>query len=179
MGKFLAGTVFGLILSIAYVWYGVQLPKWLELPDTFQRSLKAVVTDEALFDLEASDGRRRRALEIYFATQAQRAAALDADMGHPLLNEMTRRRAVRKARVLRGLWSAYDKAINQPELRKSLVKKHGETDDDTLKRRMLLAAVREEAFLFAWLEKHDSTPTVANVRELLVKFSHLDATPSK
>jgi hypothetical protein len=59
MWNFFAGTVFGLGLSVAYIWYDVSLPKWLELPGVFQESIKAAVADEALFDPSpdhASDG---------------------------------------------------------------------------------------------------------------------------
>ena len=124
MGKFIAGAFFGLVLSVAYVWHGVKLPDWIELPEVLQGSLKTAATDNALYDLNAPADRRRRALEVYFANQAERASQIDQSLAHPILNELMRRRVKRRAQVLRGLWSAYDQALNKPALRKVLVKKH-------------------------------------------------------
>ncbi len=174
MGKFLIGTIFGLVLSVAYVWYDAKLPDWLELPDTLQRSLKAAAADDTLFDLDAPLEMRRRALEIYLANQASRAATIDADLGHPILSELVRRRVRRQAQIKRGLWSAYDQALGKPALRETLVTKYGDVDDETLKQRMLLAAVREEPFLHSWILRYRSAPTEKNVRALLVEISQLE-----
>lgn len=171
MGKFLSGTVLGVLLSVTYVWYDWKPPEWFEFPDVLQRSLKAAATDDTLHDLDAASDVRQRALEVYFANQAERAAALDANLGHPILRALVRDRVRRRARVLRGLWSAYDTALSKPALREKLEVKHGTQATDQLKRRMLLAALREEPFLMRWIEKRRARPTEINVRELLRSVS--------
>lgn len=174
MGRFLAGTVFGLVLSVSYVWYDVALPEWVELPDMFQRSLKAAATDDTLFDVNAPSDMRQRALEVYFATQAKRAAAVDASLGHPLLTALVVKRVRDRARVLNAQWSGYDKALAKPALRKVLVAKYGVADDDRLKRHMLLAALRERTFLINWIKRHRSAPDVKTVREIVREVSGLE-----
>ncbi|MEL7542859.1 MAG: hypothetical protein AAGJ70_03700, partial [Pseudomonadota bacterium] len=163
MSKFLAGTVCGLILSVAYVWYDIELPDWVKLPGTLQQSLRAAATDDTLFDLEAPAEMRRRALEIFFTNQARKASVLDAELGHPLMSELMRRRAQRRATVLRGLWSAYDKALEKPMLRDTLVRKHGALDNTALKRSMLLAALLEEKFLTTWIKRNHGPITETTV----------------
>lgn len=173
--KFISGTVFGLILSVAYVWYDAKLPDWLELPDTLQRSLKSAATDDALYDLDAPLDMRQRALEIYFANQAERAARLDAKLGHPILRELVRRRVVRRAQFMRNLWTGYGLQIEKASLRKVLVTKHGDVDDETLKRRMLMDALQDEAFLSGWLKSHRPAVSPENVYETLLEVSQLSA----
>ena len=173
MWNFFAGTVFGLGLSVAYVWYDVSLPKWLELPGVFQESIKAAVADEALFDPNAPADMRRRALEVYFANQSKRMAAIEIELGYPLTSQIQRRRIGRAAQVLRSMWSAFDTALSKPSLRAALVKKHGDGSDEVLKRRMLLSALRKKPSLMSWIEKHHGAPTEGNVREVLIDVSRL------
>lgn len=178
MWNFVAGTVCGVMLSIAYVWYDVSPPDWLELPGLFQRSLKAAVVDEALVDPEVPEATRRRALEVYFANQAERAAALEAELGFPLTRAMQTRRVKRAAQRLLTRWSGLDELLKQPALREAMSQKHGTPDDDTLKRRMLMAALAEQPVLTAWLKERSRVPTEANVLEVLKKVGRLEAASS-
>lgn len=182
MWNFVAGTVCGVMLSIAYVWYDVSPPSWLELPGLFQRSLKAAVADEALVDPEVSEATRRRALEVYFANQAERAAALEAELGFPLTRAMQTRRVKRAAQRLLTRWSGLDELLKQPALREAMSQKHGEKhgapDDDTLKRRMLMAALAEQPVLTAWLKERSRVPTETNVLEVLRDVGRLEAASS-
>lgn len=173
MRNFLFGSLFGMALSVAYVWYGVSLPKWLELPGAFQRSVKAAAVDETLYDLKAPADMRLRALEVFFENQAKRAAKLDAKLGHPILGQLETQRVRRKARMLRGLWSAYDVALDKPHLREALVRQHGDVSNELLKRRMLLKAVQKEEYLMGWLRRERKIPNEANVREVLAEVSRV------
>lgn len=178
MWNFVAGTVCGVMLSIAYVWYDVSPPSWLELPDLFQRSLKAAVADEALVDPEVPEATRRRALEVYFANQAERAAALEAELGFPLTRAMQTRRVKRAAQRLLTRWAGLDELLKQPALREAMSQKHGAPDDDTLKRRMLMAALAEQPVLTAWLKERSRVPTETNVLEVLRDVGRLEAASS-
>jgi hypothetical protein len=177
MGKFLAGAVFGLVLSVCYVWYGVTLPGWMELPVLFQKSLKAAAVDDALFDPDVPDAMRRRALEVYFENQAKRAAALEAELGYPLTRELRFRRAKRAAQILRAQWSGYDAALEKPALRKTLLARHGVADNDNLKRRMLMAALRKKPALLQWFKLQSRTPSEVNVLEVLTELSQSRRAP--
>ena len=173
MGKFILGALFGMAMSYAYVWYDVRLPDWVELPDLVKRNLATAVVDDRLYDLEASSSQRRRALEVYFTNQGPRAAKLDAQLGHPFLEAIRKKRVHREARITRGLWSAYDKALAKPNIRARLEEKYGTTDSQTLKRRMLLAAVREKTFLNAWITRDRGTPSETDVYGTVVELSRL------
>ncbi|MGI9424919.1 MAG: hypothetical protein ACR2PA_17105 [Hyphomicrobiaceae bacterium] len=177
MWNFLAGTAFGLIVSTAYVWYDVSLPKWVELPSVLQGSLQAAVIDDTLMDLDSSDATRRRAVEVYFSSQAKRAAVLEAELGFPLVRALQFRRARRAAKILNGQWSIYDKALAKPPLREALVRKHGAGRDEELKQQMLFAALQKKPFLKTWIERHVATPTVANLRQLLTQIGRMRNAP--
>lgn len=177
MGKFLAGAVFGLALSVSYVWYGVTLPGWMELPALLQKSLKAAAVDDALFDPDVPEAMRRRALEVYFENQAKRAAALEAELGYPLTSELRFRRAKRAAQILHAQWIGYDVALEKSALRKALIARHGVSDNDSLKRRMLMAALRKEPTLLQWFKLQSHTPSEANVLEVLTELSRRRRAP--
>ena len=173
MWNFLAGTVCGLVLSISYVWYDVSLPGWVELPDAVKKSLNAAVVDDALIDPGTPEATRRRALEVYFANQAERAAALEAELGYPLTRAMQNRRVKRAAQRLRAEWSKYDETLRQPALREAMSRKHGVSDDETLKRHMLMAALQEKPMLAKWLKAQSRMPSISNVLELVSEVSRL------
>ncbi len=179
MWKFLGGTLFGLVLSVAYVWYGIALPDWMELPGLFQRSVTAAAIDDVVIDLDTPEATRRRALEVYFANQAKRAAELEAELGFPLTRAMQFRRVKREAQILRAQWSALDVALGKPALLQALQAKHQTTDSDTLKRRMLMAALAEKVLLKKWLERHSRQATEQNVIEVITNISRLAEPPSR
>ncbi|MEO0619935.1 MAG: hypothetical protein AAFZ01_11740, partial [Pseudomonadota bacterium] len=123
----------------------------------------------------ASETARTRALEVWFANQPKRAASLDRDLTHPLLRELERRRAIRRIRALRTLWSGYDTALEKPELRAVLERQHKTNDPDQLKRRMLLKAVREDAYVASWLTRRQGALTEGTVYEIITTYAALDA----
>jgi hypothetical protein len=178
MWNFLAGTVCGVVMSVSYVWYDVSLPDWVELPDAFKKSLNAAVVDDALVDPDIPDATRRRALEVYFTNQAERAVALEAELGYPLSRAMQVRRVQRAAQRLLTEWSKYDVTLSQPALREFKSRKHGTSDHDTLKRHMLMAALEGQLLLTKWLKKHARAPSASNVLEIVTEASHLTPTAS-
>jgi len=179
MGKFIAGTLFGIVLSVSYVWYDVDLPDWIRLPEMFQSGLKAALTQDTLVAQDAPADQRLRALEVYFASQPKRAANLDRQLGHPHLNALTFAYVRRKARQLDTKWTAYQKGLDAPSIRAALVRKHGTSDDALLKRRMLLLDLLDQPHLHQWLTHHRTTPTVQNVRELIVELARQPIPPAQ
>lgn len=151
MWKFLAGMVAGAVLAILYVLFNVQLPGFLQIPALVRGGVISTATEATLYDLRENGAARLRALEVYFDNRASDAAEIDASAGHPFLNALHRARATREARILSSRWEAFDQALAQPALRKSLERKHGTSETLQLKQAMLWDALDETPFLKAWL----------------------------
>jgi|CXWL01.1.fsa_nt_gi hypothetical protein len=58
---------------------------------------------------------------------------------------------------------------SQPALRAKLERKYGVSENDALKRAMLIDALGKEAFLKAWLERKYGDVTAENARTVLVE----------
>lgn len=169
MLKFLGGVLAGLLTSVAYVYFNVQLPPFLALPGQLRGDVISTVADDAIYNLDADVTQQLRALETYFDNRAEDAAQLDADAGHPLLKALQTNRAIREARQVSMQWSAFDNALAQPALREALERRHGVTDIETLKRAMLLDAVDSKPFLRRWIEKTSGAVAAESIREVLLK----------
>ena len=160
--KFIGGALFGVIMTFVYVRYAWTMPKVVQLPGKIAEA--AIVTTAAmdLFSAEASDEVRRRAFSIVMSQKADEFVTMDQELGSPLMEDTLRREAFRESKLLKHQMSAYKVAIDKPALRKALERKHGRTDDDEeLKRRMLLSAIREEEFTHWYLQTRfpDLTPS--------------------
>ena len=107
-----------------------------------------------------------------------RAAALETELGYPLTRAIQNRRVKRDAHRLRAQWSGYDEVLKQPALRETMSNKYGASDDDKLKRHMLMAALQEKPVLVKWLKNHERTPSVSNVLELVTEVSRLPQSSS-
>ncbi len=173
MLKFFTGTALGALLAFVFVRFGLEPPAIVKLPEKLKANLVTTAVEADLYDLNAADDVQERALKIYFDNRASDAAKLDAKAGHPFLTALHRERAQREARKLMAAWSAYDEVLAQPALRATLERKYGATEDNALKRAMLMDALGKEAFLKAWLERGRGEATVENVREVLVEAAKL------
>ncbi|MFT5509971.1 MAG: hypothetical protein ACI89J_003062, partial [Hyphomicrobiaceae bacterium] len=151
----------------------VSIPICYAIPKLCATARRVIAQPWCIIRASAPADMRRRALEVYFANQSKRMAAVEIELGFPLTSQIQRRRIGRAAQILRSMWSAFDKALSKPALRAALVKKHGDGNDEALKRRMLLAALREKPSLMSWIKKHHGIPTEANVREVLIDVSRL------
>ena len=67
--------------------------------------------------------------------------------------------------------------LEKTPLRKALVARHGVSDNDSLKRRMLMAALRNEPTLLQWFKLQSRKPSEANVLEVLTELSRLRRAP--
>ncbi|MEO1205732.1 MAG: hypothetical protein AAFV45_05315 [Pseudomonadota bacterium] len=157
--KFILGLVFGAVMSFAYVRYNVELPTVLQLPGLVQNAAVVSAIDADLYNLEATPRHRQRALEVYFQAQPKQAAQIDWEAGSPFLNALHKRWATRQARQLKGQWTAFEVALEKPELRKVLERAHGTSDPLALKQAMLWKAYGDEPFLQAWLARHGGPVT--------------------
>lgn len=169
MLKFIIGTAFGALLAFASVRLGIEPPEFLKLPERLKGNLVATAVDDDLYNLDNDQPTRTRALAVYFKNRAKDAAKLDETAGHPFLNALYRTRAVREARTLAALWTAYDKVLAKPDLRRTLETKYATSDGDALKRAMLQEALAKKPFLTAWLARNHAPPTTENVREAIDK----------
>ena len=165
MLKFFTDTALGALLAFVF---GLEPPAIVKLPEKLKANLVTTAVETDLYDLNATDDVHERALKIYFDNRAGDAAKLDAKAGHPFLAALHRERARREARKLLVAWDAYDDVLAQPALRATLERKHGLSDDDALKRAMLMDALGEEAFLKAWLKKERGQVTAKNARGVLI-----------
>ncbi|HKJ61774.1 MAG TPA: hypothetical protein VKA94_07220 [Hyphomicrobiales bacterium] len=174
MGRFLLGLVIGIALSFGYVRWGIALPDFLTLPERLRGNIVSTAIEEDLYDLGQPIETRRRALEVFFASRSKFAVEVDAEYGHPFLNALYRKRATHEARLLRGQWVAFDMALKKPALRPALEKKHGVSDDLSLKQAMLFSAYQDKPFLVRWVaEQVRDKPTPETLLPLIKKLSVL------
>lgn len=169
MLKFFTGTALGALLAFVFVRFGLEPPAIVKLPEKLKANLVTTAVEADLYDLSAADDVHERALKIYFDNRAGDAAKLDAAAGHPFLAALHRERARREARKLIAAWDAYDDVLAQPALRATLERKYGVTEDDALKRALLMDALEKAAFLNTWLERGRGAVTAEDVREVVVE----------
>ncbi len=154
MLRFLFGILLGAALSFGYVKWGGAVFDVLGLADRLRGNIVSSASDGALYELQQDAGTRRRALEVFFGNQAELAARIDAEAGHPFLSVLHLRRARREAGQLYAQWQAFDVALDKPALRQALEKKHSTRDTVALKREMLAEALAKQPFLQAWIARH-------------------------
>ncbi len=158
MLKFILGIVFGMAMSIGYVWFDLSLPRWMQLPETLRSNLVSTATETDLYALDGDAERRRRALEVYFAYRAARAAEIDADTGHPFLTALHAKRARHEAALLLAGDRGYDAMLAQPALRATLERRFATASPETLKERLLAEALEKKPFLKSWLSQRTEAP---------------------
>lgn len=171
--KFLGGIALGAALAFGYVRWNLSLPKWLELPELLKGNLISTATEADLYDLDKPLNVRQRALEVLFQNRAAFAAEVDAQMGHPFLNALYRKRIIREARQLKMQWSAFDKALAKPALRAALERQHGTKDSLALKRRMLMRGLKEKPFLAKSIALKTGPATPETLRDTLTRLSKM------
>ncbi len=177
MLKFFTGTALGAALAFVFVRFGLEPPAITKLPDKLKANLVATAVEAELYDLDAPEDVRQRALKVYFDNRAGDAAKLDAEAGHPFLAALYRDRATREARQLNAAWGGYDAVLAKPALRAALERKYGKTEDDPLKLAMFLDALARQPFLKTWLEREHGDVTAENVREVIGEAAKLPTPP--
>jgi hypothetical protein len=171
LGRFLLGILVGIVLALGYVRFGVSLPGVLLLPERLRDNLVSTAAETQLYDLAQPADVRARALEVLVQTRPREAVALDAELGHPLLDGLYRRRAAREARQLLAAADAYGTVLAQDGLRAALVRRHGTDDPEALAQAMLAEAAAKSAFLAAWLRRSGVPTSGPGLRARLVEIA--------
>ncbi len=167
MSKFILGVILGSLLAVGYVRFGWELPEFLQLSDRLHGNMVSTAIEFDLYDLNASEEKRRRALEVFFSSRPRDAVALDAAAGHPYLDALYRTRAAREARQLKLQGAAIDKTLAQPAMRAVLEREHGTTDTVRLKQEILLESLSRYPFLNEWLRAEKRAVTVETLDSVL------------
>lgn len=171
MLKFILGVVLGSFLAIGYVRFGWELPAFLQMSDRLRGNMVSSAIEFDLYDLSASEEKRRRALEIYFSNRPADAVTLDAEAGHPFLAALYRSRAAREARQLRAQGAAIDKTLAQPAMRAVLEREHGTADPVRLKQAIIFDSLSRYPFLNAWLLAEKHTVTAETLEGILARVA--------
>jgi hypothetical protein len=106
----------------------------VKLPETLTANLMTTAVEADLSDLNAAEGRARARAKSHFRQQRGRR-------GTRSWRRNTRERARREAAKLVAAWRGYDDVLAQPALRATLERKDGVSEDDALKRAMLMDAL--------------------------------------
>lgn len=172
MLRFLIGIALGAALSFGYVKWGGAIFDVIGLPDRLRGNLVSSASEGALYELQQDAATRRRALEVFFDNQAELAARIDAEAGHPFLSALHLRRAAREAAQLHAQWQAFDVVLEKPALRQALERKHATTDTLALKRQMLVEAIAKQPFLSDWIARQHPGTANEGLLELLAQIAH-------
>ncbi|MDX2156118.1 MAG: hypothetical protein SFW09_06370 [Hyphomicrobiaceae bacterium] len=171
MLRFLLGIAFGAAISFGYVKWGGSFFDMMGLPDRLRGNIFASASEGPLYELQQDADTRRRALEVFFDNQAEMAARIDAEAGHPFLTVLHVRRAAREAGHLHAQWQAFDVALDQPALRQALERRHATMDTVALKRKMLVEALAKQPFLQDWIARHHPGTAEEGLVELLAQIT--------
>ena len=166
--KFLGGLALGVGLTYAYVRFGYSLPSVLKLGEKVKSNAIVTTADVDLYDHKAPLEVRQRALAVVVGQQPELFIEIDNATNHVFLEDVLRRKAVRRAKLAKGSFDAYDVALDKPALRRFLEKKHGAKDTDTLKRRMLIAAIQDDEYLHRYLRARFQQATRDELADLVL-----------
>jgi len=176
--RFMAGVLFGVLMTFLYVRYKWTMPEVVQLPGKISEAAVVTTASMNLFSPTAPDDVRRRAFTVVMTHKAEEFVKLDQELGSPLLNEVLRREAVRESKLLKHQMSAYNVAMDKPALRSALERKHGRTDDnEELKRRMLLSAVHDEEFTSWYLRENFPQLTPSETVDLIMNVYQNELRP--
>ena len=154
IGTYVVGVVCGVALTYAWVWFGYSLPGVVRLAGEVASEATVSTAETGLYSPDADIEVQQRALAVLVAHRPELFIDVDTAIDHQFLEEVLRRKAFRKTKLIRQQFSAYETALSKPALRKRLESRHNVTETEALKRRMLVAAVHEDEFLNAYLQRH-------------------------
>lgn len=151
--KFIVGVLFGVVLTYLYVRFGYQLPGVARLPATLSAEAIVATAESTLYDVNAPPENRRRALAVIVGQRPELFVDVNDQLDDRFYDEVIRRRAVREAKLLKASHSAYGKVLAKSALRAVYEKRYAETNDERIKRRMLIDAIRDKPLLSEWLDR--------------------------
>jgi len=166
--KVLGGMVAGVLLTYAYVRFGYSLP-WIVQAGGKMTSEAMVATAEIdLYDPVASDDVRHRALAIVVGLKPELFIDVDDAIGNQFFEEVLRRKAVRKAKLMKHRPRAYRMALDKPALRRVYEKRFGVSDDESLERSMFEADIRDDEYLYGYLRRRFPEASLDDMAELIL-----------
>lgn len=158
--KIVCGALMGVALTWAYVRFGFELPGVARIGAKVTSEAVIATAEVDLYDVHAPLQTRQRALAVVMGQKPELFIEVDGALGNQFFEEVIRRKAVRQAKLLKGRLRAYDMALDKPALRAMYEKRFHVKDTEILKRRMLLADVRDEEILHRYLKRHFSQATL-------------------
>lgn len=151
--KYCGGMLIGVALTYAYVRFGYTLPGIVQVGSKVAGEFMISTAEMDLYNPQSPLEQRERALAVVVGQNPDLLIEADRAIGHQLLEEILRRKAERIAKLLKQRLSAFDVALDQPEIRKLYEKKFRIRDRELLKRRMLLKNLQDEYFLHGYLRR--------------------------
>ena len=149
--KFLTGLVVGVSMTWCYVRFGFQLPGIVELPAKVTSAAISVTADADLENWNLPLHSRQRAAAVILGQNPDQLIALDESLEHAILSEMLRLKAVRRAKIAKATFSAYDTALQQPAIREQYERHYGTTDAGVIKQKWLQRDISDDEFLHGYL----------------------------
>lgn len=173
LGKFIGGLLLGAILTGGYVRYAFELPEILTVGDKLAEATIVTTAEVDLYDLNNSLEIRERAMSVVLGQQPEKLIEMNQQFDGLLIDELYRRKATRKAMLLKQTFDAYNKAFEQPALVKTLETKYGRSDPEELRRRMLWERLSEDDFLLAYLTStHPDNSRDETLDRVLTVYQH-------
>lgn len=166
--KYFGAVVFGITITYAYVHFGYQPPVAFQLAGKATSEAIVTTAEVDLYNPSAEDSIRQRAMAVVLGQQPELLIELNQELDNQILFELLRRKALRKAKVLKQEMSAYEKALSHPALRARLETKYNVTDTVSLKRSMMLAAIKDAPFLYWYLNRQFPNSTENGFVEIVM-----------
>ncbi|MCA9248226.1 MAG: hypothetical protein KDA42_13955 [Planctomycetales bacterium] len=151
--KYVTSVACGALLCYAYVRFGFELPGILGIPQRISSEALVTTAEMSLYDCDASDTERLRALSMVLANRPELMLEVNQQLDGAILETVLRRKAVREAKLLKQRVAAYDMALQKPALRSLNERKHKIRDLAKLKRAMLADDLHENEFLIGYLRR--------------------------
>lgn len=179
--RFLIGVGVGIAITWGYVRFGFELPGIADLPGQVMSGAISMTADADLENWELPLEARQRAAAVVFAQNPDRLIEIDNALDHAVLNELWRKKAVRRAQILNSTCTGYDKVLAQPALRDRHERKFNTADPDFIKARLLAQDIRDDGFLQGYLVRFwpDDSPAERAARVQSVAEHQLRPQPAQ
>lgn len=154
IGKYIAAMLCGVVLTFLYVRFGYNMPGVVQLGSKVASEAVVTTAEVDLYNSKAPHKVRQRAMAIVVGQRPDLFIDVDDAIGNQFFEEVLRRKAVRKAKLIKQRMRAYGMALAKPALRRHQEKRFGVKETDLLKQRMLIADIRDDEFLDGYLRRY-------------------------
>jgi len=153
IGKYVAAMLCGIVLTALYVRFGYTAPTVVQLGSKVAAEVVVTTAEVDLYDSKAPHEVRQRALAIVVGQRPDLFVEVDDAIGNQFFEEVLRRKAVRKAKLIKQRMRGYEMALAKPALRRHQERRFGVKETELLKQRMLIADIHEDEFLDSYLRR--------------------------